>query len=240
MINNAKSVNNNLFINFRKLFLLDPSNVNFIYSENRKKSKGSKKLNIISYHKPFLRNGSRGFFLWVKEIKLHLRDPGQRYIDTEINFNIFIGLSNSSTYFNFNKCFIGQKSIFDSLPLINMKHEWFMPQQKWCWSKEQIDRTWSLLYIFATCDLSVHPPCNLCNCLIFAEFFSCLRHSGVPAGSRISGAALYSSQIPAINHLYYQFSCHILRSGRGNDTTFSLKKTQNIRQEVLLLPLLDI
>ena len=116
-IYNAKSVNNNLFINFRKLFLLDPSNVNFIYSENEKKSKGSKKLNIISYHKPFLRNGSRSFFLWVKEIKLHLQDPGQRYIDTEINFNIFIGLSNSSTYFNFNKSFIVQKSILGSLAI---------------------------------------------------------------------------------------------------------------------------
>ena len=116
-IYNAKSVNNNLFINFRKLFLLDPSNVNFIYSENEKKSKGSKKLNILSYHNPFQRNGSRGFFLRVKEIKLHLQDPGQRYIDTEINFNIFIGLSNSSTYFNFNKCFIVQKSIFGSFAI---------------------------------------------------------------------------------------------------------------------------
>lgn len=61
--------------------------------------------------------GQEVFFLWVKEIKLHLQDPGQRYIDTEINFNIFIGLSNSSTYFNFNKCFIVQKSMFGSFAI---------------------------------------------------------------------------------------------------------------------------
>ena len=145
-IYNAKSVNNNLFINFRKLFLLDPSNVNFIYSENEKKSKGSKKLNIISYHKPFLRNGSRGFFLWVKEIKLHLRDPGQRYIDTEINFNIFIGLSNSSTYFNFNKCFIVQKSIFGSVAI--NKYLWFTLQQIWMVLIQRSNWPWIFSHTF--------------------------------------------------------------------------------------------
>ena len=93
--------------------------------------------------------GQEFFFLWVKEIKLHLQDPGQRYIDTEINFNIFIGLSNSSTYFNFNKSFIVQKSIFGSLAI--NKYEWYMPLLMFCWSKGQIDREFSHLLLVSVC-----------------------------------------------------------------------------------------
>ena len=88
--------------------------------------------------------GQEFFFLWVKEIKLHLQDPGQRYIDTEINFNIFIGLSNSSTYFNFNKSFIVQKSIFGSLAI--NKYEWYMPLLMFCWSKHNMGQVSILLW----------------------------------------------------------------------------------------------
>ena len=131
------------------------------------------------------------FLFLVKEIKLHLWDPGHRYIDTEINFNIFIVLSNSSTYFNFNKCFIGQKNIFGSLAL--NKSELFPPQQR-CPDQELTTNSFSVIY-------------NQIE--IFLIIF---KHES--PNVRLA-AALYSPLKPAINHLYYQFSCHILRSGRA-------------------------
>ena len=110
------------------------------------------------------------FLFRVKEIKLHLWDPGHRYIDTEINFNIFIVLSNSSTYFNFNKCFIGQKNIFGSLAL--NKSELFTPQQRFP-DQELTTNSFTVIYIqierYSLLFLNMSSKCAAGGCSVFSS-----------------------------------------------------------------------